>query len=52
LADAAASAIGNRVKKKDDINRALEFGKSLSGVLGLIIIVGDKMGVTGDVEFI
>jgi ApbE superfamily uncharacterized protein (UPF0280 family) len=52
LSDAAASAIGNRVKSKDDISTALKFGIEIPGIQGIIIILGREMGVIGDVELI
>jgi hypothetical protein len=52
LADAAATAIGNRVKKKRDIKRALDFGAGISGVLGILIIVGDELGAWGELELV
>lgn len=52
LADAAASAIGNRVNNKKDIKQSLEFGINIPGVLGVIIVVGNDMGAIGDVEFV
>jgi ApbE superfamily uncharacterized protein (UPF0280 family) len=52
LADAAASAIGNKVKSKDDIKKALDFGMKIKGVLGIIIIYGSEMGAIGAIEFI
>ena len=52
LADAAASAIGNRVKTKEDIRAALNFGIKIKGVQGIIIIMGKDMGVIGKVELI
>lgn len=50
LADAAATSIGNRVKRGGDIKRALDYGMRIEGVLGILIIMGDKLGVRGDVE--
>ncbi len=50
LADAAATAVGNIVKEKDDIERGLERGKGIEGVSGMLIIVGEKMGVWGNVK--
>ncbi|NWF93882.1 MAG: UPF0280 family protein [Syntrophaceae bacterium] len=50
LADAAATAVGNMVKEKKDIERGLERGKEIEGVSGLLIIVGEKIGVWGDVK--
>jgi uncharacterized protein len=52
LADAAASAIGNRVKSKNDIKLALDFGIKIKGVSGIIIILGKEMGVIGEVQFV
>ena len=50
LADAAATAIGNRVNESTDIIKAIEFGKTITGLKGLVIIMGDKTGVWGDVK--
>jgi uncharacterized protein len=52
LADAAASAIGNRVRSKQDIKTALNFGIKIPGVSGIIIICGKDMGAIGQVEFV
>jgi hypothetical protein len=52
LADAAATAVGNRVRSKRDIGPAIEHGRSIQGVLGLAIIVGDCLGVWGEMEII
>jgi len=52
LADAAATAIGNRVKTKKDIKEALTYGARIRGVLGILIIVGDSMGAWGELELI
>jgi ApbE superfamily uncharacterized protein (UPF0280 family) len=52
LADAAATAIGNRVRSADDIEAALELGQSISGVTGIVIIAGDRMGARGDVRLV
>ncbi|MDD5344343.1 MAG: UPF0280 family protein [Smithella sp.] len=51
LADAAASAIGNKVKSKNDIKSALDFGIKIPGVTGIIIIIGNDMGAIGEVQF-
>lgn len=51
LADAAASAIGNRVKSKYDLQSALNFGMTIPGVKGIVIIIGEQMGAIGDIEF-
>jgi ApbE superfamily uncharacterized protein (UPF0280 family) len=48
LADAAATAIGNRVKHKGDIAAALDFGKKIKGVEGVVIIKDDNIGMWGN----
>jgi ApbE superfamily uncharacterized protein (UPF0280 family) len=50
LADAAATAIGNRVQNHEDINSAVEFGRGIAGLRGIIIIVGKNVGVWGDIK--
>ncbi len=50
LADAAATAIGNLVNKPADIARGIEFGKSIEGLKGIIIIKDDSIGLWGDVK--
>jgi ApbE superfamily uncharacterized protein (UPF0280 family) len=52
LADAAATLVGNIVKKKKDIPLGLERGKEIEGVSGMLIIVGEKMGVWGNMKLI
>ena len=50
LADAAATSVGNIVKEKNDIERGLERGKEIEGVLGTLIIVGEQLGVWGKIR--
>jgi len=50
LADAAATSVGNIVQGKNDIELGLERGKEIEGVLGMLIIVGEKIGVWGSVK--
>ncbi len=52
LADAAATSVGNRVKSKKDIGKAIEFGKNIEGVTGIVIIIGDAAGFWGDIEVV
>jgi len=49
LADAVATAVGNIIQEKKDIELGLERGKEIQGVLGTLIIVGEKIGVWGNV---
>ncbi|MBK5253158.1 MAG: UPF0280 family protein [Peptostreptococcaceae bacterium] len=50
LADAVATAVGNLVVCKEDIKRGLDFGKSIEGIQGILIIIDDKMGAWGQIE--
>lgn len=52
LADAAATAVGNCVKTAGDIASAIDFGKSIPGVSGLVVIIGKDMGLWGSIELI
>ncbi len=49
LADAAATAIGNRVKQAADIDDALKLGQQIEGVLGIVIVIGKDIGAWGDI---
>jgi ApbE superfamily uncharacterized protein (UPF0280 family) len=50
LADAAATAIGNRIRKPGDTDGALEFARSIGGLRGVVIIIGGKVAAWGDVR--
>ena len=50
LADAVATATGNIVKRAGDIQKGLDYACSISGVLGTVVIKGDKMGIRGEIE--
>jgi ApbE superfamily uncharacterized protein (UPF0280 family) len=50
LADAAATAICNRVNKPDDINSAIELGRNIAGIKGIVIIIGESIGAWGAVK--
>jgi uncharacterized protein len=52
LADAAATAVGNRVRSAADISSAIQFGRSIPGVSGLVVIIGKDMGLWGSLEVI
>jgi hypothetical protein len=52
LADAAATAIGNRIQSKQDIPAGIEIGKRIPGVIGLVIVAADQMGVWGALEVV
>lgn len=48
LADAVATAVGNRVAKPKDVETALDWALSLDGVLGAVIIIGETLGARGE----
>lgn len=50
LADAAATKLGNLVKEPGDIEKAMDEISAVEGVLGAVVIIGDKLGVWGDVK--
>jgi len=52
LADASATAIGNLIKKKEDIPRGIEKAKGIEGLKGIVIIKDDKLGVWGNLKII
>lgn len=52
LADAAATALGNIVKKESDIEKAIEAGQQIEGVMGIVIIKGKKLGAWGGLELV
>jgi len=51
LADAAATAIGNIIQSKDNIEEGLEIAQTINGLIGLVIIKDDKMGMWGEIEY-
>jgi len=52
LADAAATKLGNMVQKAADIKRAIDVGKAIPGVQGIVIIKGEKIGLWGDLKLV
>jgi len=52
LADAAATAVGNAVKSEDDVDAALEIGRRIKGVSGIVVIAGSNLGVWGDIRLL
>ena len=48
LADAAATALCNVVSTMEDIEPALEKGMAIEGVMGVLIVVDEKIGMIGD----
>lgn len=51
-ADAWATRLGNEVKSADDVEKTLALVKEQIEVKGAMIIIGDKIGVWGDLKLI
>ncbi len=51
LADATASALGNRVKNPGDIEAALEWASEVPELIGCLVIIGEHMGARGAINF-
>ena len=52
IADACATALCNKVQTESDIDRVIEYGKSIKGITGILIIIKDKLGVWGNIKLI
>lgn len=52
LADAAATALANRIREPADIQKALEAGKAIPGIQGLVMIQGKHIGLWGSLELV
>jgi len=52
LADAAATTVGNIVKNKSDIEKGIDVARSIPGIEGVLIVIGDKMGSWGKIELV
>jgi len=50
LADAVATATGNRVQNEDDLQAAVEFAMSINSVTGALAIKNDKLAAVGAVK--
>ena len=52
LADGAATALGNKVNKKRDLEEVATWADQIEGLLGGVVIVGDTMATWGDIELV
>ena len=50
LADAWATSLANLVKTPDDIEPVLEKVKGIKDILGFAVIIGDRIGIRGEIE--
>ncbi len=52
LADAAATALGNRIQTAKDISTAIEYAQTLPGISGVLLIKDDRIGMWGDLKIV
>lgn len=52
VADGAATALGNRIKTKDDLANAAAWAGEMNGILGGLVIVEDRLATWGDIELV
>ncbi|MHB8834669.1 MAG: UPF0280 family protein [Candidatus Methylomirabilia bacterium] len=52
LADAAATAVGNRVRGRDGVREGLAAARDIPGVLGVVVLRDGRLGAWGDVEIV
>jgi uncharacterized protein len=52
LADAAATALCNQVKSKNDIEQTLHTGQQIQGIQGIVIIKGEQIGLWGNLKLV
>lgn len=52
LADACATALGNRVPEASAINEALHWLETLPGLTGAVVVVGEHLGAWGKIELV
>ena len=52
LADAVATAAGNRVKTPADLESVIGFVSGIAGVSGLVIIIGDQLAAWGAIRLV
>ncbi len=52
IADAAATSIGNLVDSPADIDNAIGVGREMNALIGVVVVVEDKVGMWGDLEIV
>lgn len=52
LADAVATALGNHVRRLQDLEPAVSWALSIPGVLGAVAVMGARLAVRGEVELV
>ncbi len=52
LADSWATSLANRIKSSSDIKKTIECAFKINGIMGVIIIVDDKVGFAGKINIL
>lgn len=52
LADAVATALGNRIERPSDLKAAVEWALAVPGVDGALAVLGERMAVRGRMELV
>ena len=52
LADGAATALGNRIKRKEQLKNVGKWAQKMKDILGGVVVIGDSMAAWGDVELV
>jgi len=52
LADAAATALGNRLLRPGDVQSALDWSRGIDGLVGAVAMIGDTLGAWGSLELV
>ncbi len=52
LADAVATALGNRIRSAPDLEPAVSWATGVPGVLGAVAVLGDRLAAMGAVELV
>lgn len=50
LSDAVATAVGNRIKTRNDVEKGLTWAKEIPEILGVLIVIEDQLGAWGEIE--
>jgi ApbE superfamily uncharacterized protein (UPF0280 family) len=52
LADAAATALGNRIRKKEDLGAVANYAKGINEIIGGVVVMGKHMASWGDISLV
>jgi len=50
VADAWATSLANRVQEKEDIKKVLKFSQRITDIQGVLIVLGEFLGVEGNIH--